>query len=183
MDSRLQELWDHHEIRQLLATYCHGCDRSDLVEMSSVYCDESWDDHGNNKCDGKAYAKLSIEEGAATTNVVSHQLGQSLIRIHGDTAGCETYFIATVIYPTPGGGESINQMGGRFVDKLVREKGRWKVKRRTVVREWSHTRKIEENWLANAGFTPPRRGQTDVSYETLGMTHSGVPEYPVPEPA
>ena len=32
-------------------------------------------------------------------------------------------------------------------------------------------------------FVAARRGQCDVSYETLGMTHSGVPEYPVPEPA
>lgn len=183
MDSRLQELWDHHEIRNLLATYVHGCDRSDLIEMQSIYCDESFDDHGSTKCDGKTYSKLSIEEGAATTNVVSHQLGQSLIRVNGDSAGCETYFIATVIYPLESGGESINQLGGRFVDTLERENGQWKVKKRVVVREWSHTRPIENDWLANAGFTPARRGQTDVSYETLRMQHSGVPKHPVPAPA
>ena len=37
MDSRLQTLWDHHEIRETLATYCHGCDRGDEVMMAGVY--------------------------------------------------------------------------------------------------------------------------------------------------
>jgi hypothetical protein len=183
MDSRLQELWDFHEIRQLLVTYVHGCDRSDLVEMSSIYAEDSWDDHGNTKADGKTYAKLSIEEGAATTNVVSHQLGQAMITVNGDTAGSETYFIATILYPTKDGGESLNQLGGRFVDTLARENGQWKVKKRIVVREWSYTQPISEDWLADGGFTPARRGQTDVSYETLGKRHSGIPEYPVALPA
>ena len=30
--AKLQEMWDHHRIRQMLATYCHGCDRADGVE-------------------------------------------------------------------------------------------------------------------------------------------------------
>ena len=49
MDERLQELWDHHAIRKLLATYCHGCDRADEVLMASTYVRDSWDDHGPRK--------------------------------------------------------------------------------------------------------------------------------------
>ena len=58
-EARLQEMWDHHEIRQLLATYCHGCDRADELEMASIYCDESYDDHGEHKMDGKLFARRS----------------------------------------------------------------------------------------------------------------------------
>ncbi len=183
MDAQLRELWDHHKIRQLLATYVRGCDRSDQIEMASVYCENSWDDHGRRKGDGKTYAKAAIESAAAAANVVSHQLGQSYIVVNGDSAGAETYFIATVLYPVEGARESLNQLGGRFVDRLEREKGEWKVKKRIVVREWSYTQQISEDWLADAGFTPARRGQTDVSYEALWMEHSGVPKYPMPEPA
>jgi hypothetical protein len=173
MDVRLQELWDHHEIRQLLATYCFGCDRADEPTMASVYCADSWDDHGPNKCDGVEYARRAVAELVETTNLVSHQLGQSLIKVNGDTAGAETYFIATCLYPDEGG-ETLNQLGGRYVDKLERENGHWRIKQRLCVREWSYTQPITQDWLANAGFIQTRRGAADVSWETLGLVPSGA---------
>lgn len=173
MDPRLQELLDHHEIRQLLATYCHGCDRADEVEMASVYCAESWDDHGRYKMPGQEYAPICVRESVETTRVVSHMLGQSLIRVDGDEGGAETYFIATVVYPDRGEGDMLNQLGGRYVDSLRRENGAWKVRKRLTVREWSVSRPITSDWLAGAGFIQTRRGPSDASYEALGLTHRG----------
>ena len=172
--ARLQELWDHHEIRQMLATYCHGCDRSDVAEMSSVYCAQSWDDHGANKCDGRAFAALILEEAQRTTRVVSHQLGQSLIRVKGERAGAETYFVATLIAQgaAPDGAERMTQLGGRYVDTLEREDGAWRIKERLCVRDWSTTGMIDPGYLANAGFIPGARGAADVSWAKLGL----VPE-------
>lgn len=176
MDHRLQELWDHHEIRQLLATYCHGCDRGDEVEMASTYAADSWDDHGPRKMEGRRFSIETVEESLRTTRLVSHQLGQSLIRVNGDEAGSETYFIATLVYPArDGADETLNQLGGRYVDTLAREDGKWKLKKRLCVREWSYSRPIESDWLAQAGFMETRRGPQDVSWEALGLTHSGNP--------
>lgn len=179
MDSRqqerFQELWDHHEIRQLLATYCHGCDRADEVEMASVYLENSWDDHGKRKMPGRQFSIETVEETIRTTKVCSHQLGQSLIKVTGDTAGVETYFIATVLYPDSGEGEMLNQLGGRYVDTLAREDGQWRIKKRLCLREWSYSRPISADWLAGAGFIETRRGQADESYAALGLTHSGNP--------
>jgi hypothetical protein len=172
---RLQELLDHHDIRQLLARYCHGCDRMDEVEMASTYADDSWDDHGPRKMPGKPFAIATIAEALETTTVVSHQLGQSLIRVTGDTAGAETYFIATLMYPPKDGGNTLNQLGGRYIDSLVRQDGQWLIEKRVCVREWSVSQPIFGDWLANAGFAETRRGQADVSYAALGMAHSGNP--------
>lgn len=173
--ARLQEMWDHHEIRQLLAIYCHGCDRADEAMMAGVYAAESWDDHGSNKCDGKEFARRTINDSLGTTTLVSHQLGQSLVTVDGDRAGAETYFIATLLYP-PGedGRERINQLGGRYVDTLVREDGAWRIRQRLCVREWSHGKPVEGDWLANAGFIQSARGAADVSWETLGMAPSAL---------
>jgi len=71
-EARLQEMWDHHEIRQLLATYCHGCDRGDEVEMAGVYAADSWDDHGPRKMDGRRFSIETVEECLRTTRVVHH---------------------------------------------------------------------------------------------------------------
>jgi hypothetical protein len=168
---KFQELWDHHQIRQMLATYCHGCDRGDTAEMASVYCEESWDDHGPNKCDGQQFAKLILEQARRTTRVVSHQLGQSLIRVSGDHAAAETYFVATLIADTPEG-ERMTQLGGRYVDTLARESGDWKVRERLCVRDWSSTGLIDAGYLAKAGFIEGARGAADVSWQKLGL----VPE-------
>lgn len=176
-EARLQELWDHHEIRQLLATYCHGCDRGDEVEMAGTYAPESWDDHGPRKMEGRRFSIETVEESLRTTDLVSHMLGQSLIRVNGDTAGAETYFIATLLYPAKDGGEgeTIGQLGGRYVDTLVRQDGQWLIKHRVCVREWSHSHPVTGDWLAKAGFAGMARGQADPSYATLGLTHSGNP--------
>lgn len=169
--ARLQELWDHHLIRQLLATYCHGCDRADVAEMASVYADQSWDDHGPNKCDGKAFAALILEQARATTRVVSHQLGQSLVTVDGNTAAAETYFVATLI-TDDSGDERMTQLGGRYVDSLEREGSDWRIKERLCVRDWSSTGLIDPGYLANSGFIEGRRGAGDVSWQKLGL----VPE-------
>lgn len=173
MDPRLQELIDHHEIRQLLATYCHTCDRADEVGMAATYCADSWDDHGRKKMPGKPFAASTVQEAIETTTVVSHQLGQSLIRVNGDTAGAETYFIATLLRNGPDGGQIFNQLGGRYVDRVERENGRWLIKERLCVREWSMTNPLANDWLANSGFIETRRGPEDVSYQMLGLTHEG----------
>jgi len=172
MDQRLQTLWDHHQIRELLATYCHGCDRGDEAEMASVYADDSWDDHGPDKCDGREFARRTVANSTRTTRTLSHQLGQSRIRVTGDSAGAETYFIATVVYPPrePGGPDTINQLGGRYVDTLARGDGGWKIARRLCVREWSASQPIAADWLARAGFIQGQRGGKDVSWDVLGIT-------------
>lgn len=172
---RLQELLDHHDIRQLLATYCHGCDRMDEVEMASTYAANSWDDHGPRKMPGKPFSIATAGEALETTTVVSHQLGQSLIRVDGDMAGAETYFIATLMYPPRDGVETLNQLGGRYVDTLVREDGNWRIKSRICIREWSCSQPVAGDFLATAGFVQTQRGQADASYAALGMTHSGNP--------
>ncbi len=174
---RLQELLDHHDIRQLLATYCHGCDRADEVEMAGTYCADSMDDHGPRKMAGKPFSIATVAESIETTDLVSHLLGQSLIKVNGVRAGSETYFIATLLYPPKHAGDlqTIGQLGGRYVDTLVRQDGEWLIENRVCVREWSHSHPVTGDWLANAGFTGMQRDQSDPSYAALGLTHSGNP--------
>ena len=127
MEKRLQEMLDHYEITKLLNEYCHGCDRVDQTHMASVYAQNSWDDHGPDKCPGPEFAARTMAA-MSGVNMCSHQLGQALIRVDGDQAGAESYFIATIRRPAPDGGETLNQLGGRYVDTLVREDGQWKIK-------------------------------------------------------
>lgn len=172
MDERLQEVLDHYEITKTLAEYCHGCDRCDEPHMRSVYMEDSMDEHGVTRAPGPEFARLMTERIRNTTNSLSHLLGQSLITVTGDEAGAETYFLAVARSTGGSGVEMCNQLGGRFVDTLRREDGRWLIKHRRVVRDWSISIPIEQDWTVGEGLAEGRRSNTDPSFAALKFAHS-----------
>jgi hypothetical protein len=173
MDKRLQEMLDHYEITQLLSEYCHGLDRMDQVRMASVYAKESWDDHGPNKCPGPEFTKRIMRLMQSPTSILgSHMLGQTLIKVAGDNAGADTYFIATSRKRSDDGSEILNQMGGRYVDALVREDGRWRIEKRICVHDWSISLPITGDWLGRAAYVQAKRSNEDPSFAALGIEHS-----------
>lgn len=168
MDPQLQEMLDHYLIRKTLSEYCHGCDRCDERIMRSVYLEDSWDDHGLYRASGPEFVRQMAAAVQATTNTLSHLLGQSLIRVDGDEAGAETYFFAVSTSTSEeGGGDICNQLGGRFVDRLRRENGRWLIKHRTVVRDWAISIPIQADWTADAGLKEGSRCGDDPSRTVL----------------
>jgi hypothetical protein len=73
------------------------------------------------------------------------------------------------------GKEILMQLGGRYVDVLIREDGVWKVKNRTCVRDWSITHPITEDWLKGVKWVQGKRSNEDPSFAALGIRHSGIP--------
>ena len=172
MDSRIKEMLDHYEIRKTLAEYCHACDRADANMMSSVYTGEdSFDDHGRVKAPGPEYARIMTGIIRERTDAVSHILGQSLIKVEGDTAAAETFFFALLRLPNKDGPARLNQLAGRFVDRLERIDGRWKIKARTCVRDASITLRIEEDDYADFNFKDGTRDELDPGAALLGFAH------------
>jgi hypothetical protein len=175
LNDTLQEIIDHHEIKKVLNVYCHGCDRGDEPRMASIYAEESWDNHGFYRGPGKPFAKQVMDRMLENEVKFTHLLGQSQIKVTGDEAGAETYFIANGNHKNDKGQEVVDLMGGRFVDKLVREFGQWKVKDRVVVRDWSISLDAEKDWLEEMDFVEGQLSQHDPSYAVLGLLHPGLP--------
>ena len=179
----MQEMLDHYRITRLINEYCHGCDRLDAEHMASVYDDESFDDHGMRRMDGRAFVQASMGSRAVDNNVMSHHLNQTLINVDGDRAGAETYFIAIVGYTDSDGEPVIDQLGGRYVDELVKVGGDWRIKKRLTIRDWSVTVPVVKDRMAGLTLLSGQPNQSDPSYAVLGMRHSGKPELqftPVP---
>ncbi|MBU6267390.1 MAG: nuclear transport factor 2 family protein [Sphingomonadales bacterium] len=172
-DPRLQDLLDHHEIRTLLAEYCHACDRGDEAMMAACYTGaDSWDDHGIVKASGPEYAAIMTGRVLERTAAASHILGQSLIRVDGDTAGAETFFVA--FFRIAGEADEpsrMNQLIGRFVDELERRDGSWKIRRRTCVRDTSMTSAVTRDDYAAFGFVEARRDGDDPGAALIGLAH------------
>ncbi len=173
MNADLREMLDHFQIRKVLATYCRGSDRCDGALAASVYAQDSWDDHGVIQAPGQEFAQRMCQMVIDTTETLSHMLGQSLITITGDEAGAETYFMATSHDAAPDGTPMCNHLGGRFVDRLVREEGQWKIRHRTVLRDWSVALPVTHDWELSQTLQHGGRTQADLSFAVLGTLASG----------
>jgi hypothetical protein len=174
MDPRVQEMLDHHEIRKLLATYCHACDRADEALMAGTYIAEgSFDDHGLVRAAGPEYARQMTALVLGRTEAVSHILGQSLIKVDGDSAVAETFFLGLMrLLPGDDGVSRLNQLAGRFVDQLERVDSTWKIRHRTCVRDTSVTLRVEEDMQATYGMAAGTRDASDPGASLLGLAHN-----------
>jgi hypothetical protein len=177
MDPRLQEMLDHYEIRKTLSEYCNACDRADEPRIAAVYAEDSWDEHGLVRAPGPEFARIMGDLIVTTSNSLYHLLGQSLVKIDGDDAGAETYFLAISVDNRDDGVEMCNQLGGRFVDTFRRENGRWLIKHRVVVHDWSISHPVEHDWQRErqVGLRPGARTEADPSYAVLGLRPAARP--------
>lgn len=103
------------------------------------------------------------------TDAVWHVLGQSLITVDGDSAGAETFFLGFMRLKEIDGVSKLNQLAGRFIDKLERIDGQWKIKHRTCVRDTSITLRVEEDMQAGYGLKAGTRDSSDLGVALIGI--------------
>lgn len=146
----LGELADRQEIRDLLAAYCHGVDRLDLPLVRSVYASDGVDHHTG--FDGSADEYVSwLARNLPRFDGTQHLLATHRCELYGDVALSETSGTA-VHWGTPADEPALNfTTGFRYVDRLVREDGAWRIAERFAVREWTRSD-------AGARRTPGARG-------------------------
>ncbi|MGE3692372.1 MAG: nuclear transport factor 2 family protein [Novosphingobium sp.] len=174
MEARLKDMLDHHEIRKVLTAYCHACDRADEAMMAACYTgDNSFDDHGLVRAPGPEYARLMTANIVERTDAVWHVLGQSTIEVDGESARAETFFLGFMRLKPLDGTPRLNQLAGRFVDRLERIDGQWKIRHRTCVRDTSITLRVEEDLQAGYGLAAGTRDADDPGAALLGLAHHG----------
>ncbi|MGE0668384.1 MAG: nuclear transport factor 2 family protein [Sphingomonadales bacterium] len=163
MSDVLNELADHHLIRQTLERYCRGIDRLDAGLIDSVYWEDSTDNHGIYVGPGPDFSAFIIPMLREAFERTMHVIGQSNIKVNGGRAAAETYFVA--YHTRHDGGTAIDVAAGRYADMLEKRGGEWKLLDRTVVMDWVETRRgLENSALALDGFVNGARDTGDVSY-------------------
>jgi hypothetical protein len=106
-----------------------------------------------------------------------HQTGNMLIDVQGDTAWCETYVTAFHAVPTTapqgafwGGRDEPYEglAGGRYVDRLERREGRWRIAERQTLVEWRHDQPVRDGGLGDvpAQFRG-QRGEADPAWPVV----------------
>ena len=161
-DAQLRALLDERAIRDVLQRYCRGIDRLDEELIRSTYHADSYDDHGTFRGNGHEFATYVVKVLGEHAESTMHDLGNSLIELDGDTAHAETY--VTAYHVRKAGDDTVLEtVGGRYVDRLERRDGEWKIAHRTVVLEWGKVETIDA-WPGLPAFWRGRRTREDLAY-------------------
>ena len=165
-DPELQRLIDERDIREVLARYSRGVDRSDTELLASTYHPGAVDDHGVFRGDAQVFVEQLGPRLTKAFDATHHFLGQSLIDLAGDVAHAETYVIA-VHRRGSGDKATLETFGARYLDKLTRRQGEWRIEERVVVNEWARIDDVREPPLA-ARLAQGLRSRDDLAYRREG---------------
>jgi hypothetical protein len=156
----VQELRDRQEIQDCLVGYSRGLDRHDSELLSSIYHDDAIDHHGDflgSPADFVPWVNDLHEAG-----YVAHQhfVANNTVEIDGDVAHSEIY-VQVVLRRKDG---PLDICGGRYVDRLERREGRWRIAARETLVDWACT--VEgEIWPAIGVFPMGAWDRSDASYQ------------------
>ncbi|MET0270151.1 MAG: nuclear transport factor 2 family protein [Sphingomonas sp.] len=157
-------LKDRLAIQDVIARHAHGHDRHDSEVLTDVYHADGIDEHGHAINAGPAYAEWSNRIHAGGSDNHLHNLSTHVCEIDGDTAHAESYVMVFLLDP---GGKTARIINGRYVDRLEKRDGAWRILLRRATVEvllqadasiLSHPRFIEQ------GYIKGRRDRDDVSY-------------------
>jgi hypothetical protein len=168
-----QRLADRAEIYEVMCRYARGVDRGDYELLRSAYHVDAYDDHGEYKGNVDGFIEWLRARFHGFDNSV-HFLGNCLIEFAGpDLALVETYYASRRLR-APEGAERTGltpndaicrQAWGRYLDRLERRHGEWRIARRVVV--------------VDARFTSVARGGERSGQSTWGTRDPSDPYYAV----
>jgi hypothetical protein len=159
-------LLDEREIRNCVMRYCHGTDRQDWATLADCYVVDAIDDHGSFQGTAEQLAQWLAEK-ASSRGAKQHYVANQLIEIDGDDAVSEAYYLCYIEFiddiEYSDDGTTAVFIGGRYVDRLRRESGSWRIAKRTAVVDWSRDLGAPLPWDSPAakGFTRGRQDGAD----------------------
>ena len=131
---QLQALLEREQIRECIARLARGEDRRAADQISSSLWSDSTCDYGVFSGSFDAYLAWVVP-GSPAIPVTQHVLGQSVIELDGDVALVETHVTA---YHRINTGEVERDIiiGGRYLDRMERRGGEWRISRRVMLYDW-----------------------------------------------
>lgn len=134
----LAETADRLAIAETLALYCRAIDRCDAALLAEVFTPDARIDYG----DGAKSVTETIPglmAGLGAMRVTQHNISNTVIRFTGEArAKAETHCVALHIIPAPAGDIELT-VGGRYLDRLEKREGRWRIAERLYVMDWNRS--------------------------------------------
>lgn len=124
MQRQLNHLMDRQALLDCIARHAHAHDRHDVDLLTAAYHDDGVDEHGHAINPGPRYAGWANAVHAAGSQSHTHNITTHLCEIDGDVAHCESYVMVALLNRD---GKSARLISGRYIDRLERRDGVWKI--------------------------------------------------------
>ncbi|WP_436790870.1 nuclear transport factor 2 family protein [Yinghuangia sp. YIM S10712] len=169
----LRYVADRMAILDCVMKQSRGHDRHDVELMASVYHDDGTDEHGPVVKPGPEYGEYANQAHSSVFIDHLHNITTHTCEIDGDEAHCESYVIGAM---RARDGKSVHLIGSRYLDRLERRNGTWKIVLRRCTLEWTLTG--DTSLLTSgafAGFIKGTWDKKDPSYaRPLGLESTPV---------
>lgn len=158
-------LKDRAEIADVIARHARGHDRHDADLLTAAYHDDGVDEHGHAVNPGPAYAAWANAQHAASSSSHLHNVTTQVIEVDGDVAHGESYVMVVLLSPDE---RSTTIMNGRYLDRLERRDGAWRIAlRRSTVDAviTGDASMLGHPFFRQQGYLRGARDRSDVSYQ------------------
>lgn len=143
LTEELTAFLEREKIRDCIVRLARGEDRRDAQAISASYWPDSRTDYGVFAGNFDEYLAWVVPGEPAIIDT-QHVLGQSLIDLKGGAALVETHVVAYHRLNT-GEEERDTVIGGRYLDRIEKRGGEWRIAQRTMLYDWyqDHGRSID----------------------------------------
>lgn len=164
-DSLADVLAARQDFRDLNAAYCRGIDRCDEPLLRSIWHPDATVAYGifdGNALEFSSYI-TKLNQGLERT---FHTVSNQYHKVDGDKAVGESYVIGVATAKVEG--KLMDTLiGGRYLDRLERRNGVWKIAHRTYVMDWNMNMPATAEWdegMYGMIKTRGKRDKSDPSY-------------------
>jgi len=166
----VQYVLDRIAIEDCLHRYCHAVDRCDSELLRTVYWPDATDDHVFWKGNAEDFVEYCMPF-LRSRDQTMHAISNILIRIDGDEARVQSYFNAYERLVRKDGTPNDVTMFGRYLDRMEKRNGEWRIAERKVVMDWWRIWQDSADWsrgLFGIKFEVGKRGEADPSAALFG---------------
>jgi SnoaL-like domain len=144
--AEVRDLAARRDIQRAVQAYMRGQDRLLPDVQRSAFHDDADVDCGLFRGGPDAYVKFA-QGFLAQTKGSQHLIGQHDIRVDGDVAHGEVYFIAWHRVVEDGVDKDLI-VAGRYIDRYENRNGGWKIAKRRELVDWARTDAPADSFLA-----------------------------------
>lgn len=162
----VQYLMDRRSIEDVIHAHARGHDRFDVDLLTAAYHPDGIDEHGASAINiGPEYATWANAIHAGGSQLHLHNITTHNCEIDGDVAHAESYVLVGLLNPD---GKSVRFINGRYVDRLEKRDGVWKIALRRCTVDLliaGDASILEMPQFKAGGYIKGVRDESDVSYQ------------------
>lgn len=148
---------DYLAIQRVLAQHCHALDRLDLDLLRACYHQDAFEDHGPYRGGLTGLIEYFGHRAVDLTGSY-HMLGTPWVTLREDRAWVISYVFSHLQYKAS---PESTIRGLRYLDRLEKREGGWRIARRTVVLDWENALTDAPSRPSASSWTRGAMGQDD----------------------